>query len=128
MLICMLSAIIVFSLLYLKEIIQFFKQFAKNTTGDELNSNDGKEQDQVEVEMFYERLLHMPTPVSEGPVSYQMFPSSSIATIETENYKGTSSQIFGVVKILYFLFQPATIIRVHCPEKGQLIFPTFFNF
>lgn len=120
--ISLLAILFLFVLLYLKEILLFLKRLIPLN-----NKNDIEYHQEEDSYALNERLIHMPAHINNGPVSYQVLPTSSSTEMREDDYSKTSSTMSGLLKILFFFYQAASIVRVQSPEKLNVKFPKFFD-
>lgn len=121
-------AVFLFVMLYLKDIILNIKSlFKSNQIGMRQNDEDDCEL------LLRERFLHESFELGDNkqPQPFQVLFSMNI---ETTDYNTTSSVISGSVKILFFFYQVAVILRIDSVQKATIsvprpldIFVSFFN-
>lgn len=117
--ICLSSIGFVAIILYLNEITLFMKKIfaaGKKPVNGRTES----------CENLQEKLLQTTTSDVSNDDEYQTVPISQ--PVIGENNDSASCLISGLLKITFFFYQAASIIRIQSPEKLNFNFPTAFDF
>lgn len=120
-LLCVLSVFIAVSLLFLKEFSTFIKRVLQKD-----QDNLYKKEDDCQSSNLRERLIDLPSYISEDSVSYQEVTSSA-SNIDQDHYRKSTSIASGSIKILFFFYQAASIIRIQSPAKLDITIPRCFD-
>ena len=113
------------TLVYLKEIIFFLKRrFVLNNNKHRNFENNTLTDDRND---FQERLLHASiVENSSDRTPYQILRNAKDIP-DTSYRKKVSSMMSGSLKIIFFYYQAATLIRIQSTDKIELIFPKFLD-